>query len=213
MMLWKKGNKREATGLIGFIVSTHVQCTACTLLVRIATQLMVYWINSLMYWIHNSSPNPDPDPDSEFSPNTNSNPNPNLHPYPNPNPNLKYWFQYIKLLIQYTNLSIQYTANYFRLRIYRMNDLLRSASTYILCCLSWKRSSFSISHLSLCTRRSLRSRIWFHWQNSTRLHIICANIMHSQCFFRSHVPTQDNTTVSYFFDCYSSDNRRKHETS
>ena len=51
---------------------------------RNATQLMVYWINSLVYWIHpNSSPNPDPDSDSEFSPNTNSNPNPNLHPNPN----------------------------------------------------------------------------------------------------------------------------------
>ena len=74
---------------------------------------LMYWINSLMYWIHpNSSPNPDPDP--EFSPNTNSYPNPNLYPNPNTNPNLLYWFQYIKLLIQYTNLSIQYTVNYFR---------------------------------------------------------------------------------------------------
>ena len=60
-----------------------------------ATQLMVHWINSLMYWIlYNSSPNPNPD--SDFSPN------------PNPNPNLQYWVQYFKLSIQYTNLSFQY---------------------------------------------------------------------------------------------------------
>ena len=60
-----------------------------------ATQLMVYWIITLMYWI--------------ISLMYWKHPNFNL------NPDLQYWIQYIKLFIQHTNFSIQYTVNSFRL--------------------------------------------------------------------------------------------------
>ena len=73
----------------------------------------MYWIDSLMYWIHPNS-NLNPNPDSDFNPNTDPNHNPNRNLNPNLNPNLQRWIQLIKLLIQYTNHSIQYTVNYFR---------------------------------------------------------------------------------------------------
>ena len=40
----------------------------------VATTLMVYWINCLMYWIHPNS-NLNPNSDCDFSPNLNLNPN------------------------------------------------------------------------------------------------------------------------------------------